>query len=93
MDEVARAYRVFPLGRIGVVERILHRVEVIEVAEIFIETMVGRQHMVTVAQMVLAELPGFIAQRLEGVGDGRRLIGHAQCRARLADRSQPGADR
>jgi len=43
-----------------------HRVEVIEVAKELIESVHGRQELVAVAQVVLAELAGGIAHRLEG---------------------------
>src|SRR5271157_10301 len=43
--------------------------------------------------MVLAELAGFVPQRLQRGGDRRRLVGHADRGAGLADRGQAGADR
>ena len=79
--------------RIVRVARVFHRVEVIEVAEELIEAVHGRQELVEVAEMVLAELAGGVAHRLERRGDGRRLRGHADWRAGLADRGQSGADR
>ena len=46
-------------------------VEVIEVAEELVEAMHGRQILVHVAEMVLAELRRRVAQRLEHFGDRR----------------------
>ena len=93
MEHVARADLVLQLRRVVAMERVLHRVEVIEVAEELVEAMHRRQELVAVAQVVLAELAGGIAQRLEGRGDRRRLGRHADRRARLADGRHPGADR
>ena len=72
--------------------RVFHRVEMIEVAEELIEAVDGRQELVEVAQVVLAELAGGISHRLERGRDGRRLCRHADRRTGLADCGQPGAD-
>ena len=64
MHQIARAVFVDPVLRIVEPVRIGHRVEVIEVAEEFIEAVHRRQILVLVAEMVLAELPGCIAHRL-----------------------------
>jgi hypothetical protein len=40
-------------------------VEMVEAAEVLVEAVVGRQKFVAVAQMVLSELAGRIAERLE----------------------------
>ena len=48
-------------------------VEVVEVAEELVEAVRGRQELVTVAEVVLAELAGGVALRLEGGRDGRVL--------------------
>ena len=93
MDHVARADLVLQLGRVGVEGRVLHRVEVVEVAEELVEPVDRGQELVEVAQVVLAELAGGVAHRLEGRGDGRRRGGHADLGAGLADGGQPGADR
>jgi hypothetical protein len=45
--------------------RLLLGVEMVEVAEEFIETVDGRQVLVAVAQMILAELTGGVAEGLE----------------------------
>ena len=79
--------------RIVGVERVFHRVEVIEVAPELVEAVHRRQVFVAVAEVVLAELAGRIAHRLERGGNGRRLGRHADGGARLADGRQAGADR
>ena len=45
--------------------RLLLSVEVVEIAEEFVEAVVGRREFVLVAEMVLAELAGHVAERLE----------------------------
>ena len=57
--------------------RVLHRVQVIEVAEELVEAVDGRQELVAVAQVVLAELTRGVAHRLQDRRDGRRLRGQA----------------
>ena len=59
--------------RVVRVLRLLLGVEVVEVAEELVEAVHGRQELVAVAEVVLAELPGGVAERLEQVGDGRVL--------------------
>ena len=93
MHHVARAHRGAQLLRVVRVARILHRVEVIEVAVELVEAVHRRQELVQVAEVVLAELAGGVAHRLQRRGDGGRLRRHADRRASLADRRQPGADR
>ena len=53
--------------RVVAVFRLLLGVEVVEIAEEFVEAVVGRQEFVLVAEMVLAELAGHVAERLEVV--------------------------
>ena len=79
--------------RIVGVLRLLLGVQVVEVAEELVEAVHGGQDLVVVAQMVLAELAGGIALRLEELGDGRVLRLQAERRARHADLGQAGADR
>jgi hypothetical protein len=50
------------------------------------------QHLVAVAEVVLAELAGHVAQRLEQVGEGRVGRGNAFLRAGQADLGEAGAD-
>ena len=52
-------------------------IEVIEVAKKLVEAMDRWQELVAVAEMVLAELPGHIAERLEQLGERRILVGKA----------------
>ena len=69
--------------------RLVLGVEVIEVAEEFVEAVHGRQELVAVAEMVLAELAGDIALRLEQLGDGRVLVRQALLRAGRPTLSRP----
>jgi hypothetical protein len=46
---------------------------VIKVAEELVKPMHGRQEVVLVAEVVLAEMPGRVAQRLQQLGDRRIL--------------------
>ena len=68
-------------------------VEVIKVAEELVEAVHRRQKVVAVAEMVLAELPGRIALRLQQFGDRRVLLRQAFLRGRQPDLQQPGAQR
>ena len=52
-------------------------VEVIQVAVELVEPVHGRQVLVQVAEVVLAELSGGVTERLEQFGDGRVLGGPA----------------
>jgi hypothetical protein len=65
---------------------------VIQVAEELVEAVHGRQVLVAVAEMVLAELPGRIAQRLEQLGDRRVLGLQAKRRRRHPHLAQPGPE-
>ncbi len=93
MNHVARADDIQQILRIVGMRRIFHRIEVIEIAEEFVEAVHGRQEFVPVAEMVLAELAGGVAHRLEHGRDGHRLGGNADRRAGLTDRGHAGADR
>ena len=73
--------------------RVFHRVEVIEVAEEFVEAMHRRQKLVLVAEVVLAELAGGVAHSFQRLRDGDRLRRQAGGCAGLADRGHAGADR
>jgi len=53
--------------------RLLLGIQVVEVAEELVEAVHGREELVLVAQVVLAELSGGIAQRLEQLSDRRVL--------------------
>ena len=66
-------------------------VQVIEVAEEFVEAMHRRQMLVTVAKVVLAELAGAIALAFHDAGNGRVLVAHPGFGARKSDLGQTGA--
>ena len=61
---------------------LLFGVEVVEVAEELVEAVRGGQELVPVAQVVLAELAGRVALRLQRGGDGRVLGTQADVGAR-----------
>ena len=79
--------------RIVGVLRLVLGVEVIEVAEELVEAVHGRQELVAVAEMVLAELSGRVAERLEQLGERRVLVRQAFLRSRQADLQEAGAHR
>ncbi len=79
--------------RIVGVLRLLLGVEMVEVAEKLVEAVHRRQEFVAVAQMVLAELAGDVALRLQELGERRILVGQALLGRRQADLEQAGADR
>ncbi len=78
--------------RIVGMRRIFHRVQVIEVAEEFIEAVDGGQELIEIAEVVLAELAGGVALRFERGGNRAGLRRNADLGARLADRGHAGAD-
>src|SRR4029450_5878435 len=57
------------LGIVGAL-RFLFGVEVVKVAEEFIEAVLGRQIFIAVAEVVLPKLTGGVAERLERLRDG-----------------------
>jgi len=65
---------------------------VVEVAEPFIEPVHRGQHLVAVAQMVLAELAGRVAERLEQFSNGRIERRDAFRRGGQTDLGEAGAD-
>ena len=73
--------------------RLILGVEVVEVAEELVEAVHRRQELVAVAEVVLAELAGHVAERLQQVGDGRILGLQALRRGGQPDLQQPGAHR
>src|SRR3972149_8345208 len=68
-------------------------VEVVEGAEELVEAVGRGQVLVAVAQMVLAELPGHVALRLEQVGQRRVFLLETLLGTRQADLEQSGAKR
>ena len=94
--------RMTPRGVIGLEERrivlrpirllgLFLGIEVIQIAEELVEAVIGRQILVEVAEMVLAELSRRIAQRLERLGDGDVAVLQADRSAGRADLGQAGA--
>src|SRR5438477_12503685 len=73
--------------------RIFHCVEVIEVAEEFVEAVDGRQELIEIAEMVLAELAGGIALRFERRGYRASLRWDPDLGTGLADRGHACANR
>src|SRR5689334_13063255 len=75
VDDAARSEALVECGILGIVRilRLFFGIEVAELAAVFVEAVVGGQHFVTVAEMVLAELPGGEALSLEDLGYGRVL--------------------
>ena len=65
VDDAARAEPLLELGALRIVGvlRLLLGVQVVEVAEELVEAVVRRQHLVAVAEVVLAELAGHVALR------------------------------
>src|SRR5215467_1761933 len=72
--------------------RLLLGVEVIEVAEELVEAVHGRQVLVAVAEVVLAELAGDVALLFEQIGDGGRPGRDALRRAGHADGEETRAE-
>ena len=80
------------LGVIRVL-RLFLGVEMIEIAEEFVEAVYGRQIFVAVAEMVLAELPGGVAERLQGFRDAHVFGVKSDVRAGQPDLGQARSDR
>ena len=68
-------------------------VEVVQVAVKLVESVQGRQVLVQVSHVVLAELAGCVALSLECRGEGTRLGGHAHVGPSLTDGCQSSAQR
>src|SRR5947199_10853990 len=73
--------------------RIFHCVEVIEVAEEFVEAVDSGQELIQIAEMVLPELAGGVALRFERGSDGASLCGNPDFGTSLADRGHACANR
>ena len=67
VDHAARAELLLELGALRVVGvlGLFFGVQVVEIAEELVEAVVGRQHLVAVAEVVLAELAGHVALRAQ----------------------------
>src|SRR5262245_2195965 len=102
MDHASRAESLLEFWILGIVDalRLLFGVEVIEIAEELVEAVGGREELVTVAQVVLAELAGGVAQGFQQLGN-RRVFraqsevgpGQAHLGQTSADRRLPGEER
>ena len=75
--------------RVVVHFRLFFGIEMVEIAEELVEAVIGRQHAVQVAEVVLAELPGGIALLLQQRRDGHQLFVHADRRRGNPDLRQP----
>ena len=86
------------LREIGRVLRVIRQfrlflgVEMIEIAEELVEAVHGRQRLVSITDMILAELPRGVAEVLEQAADRRIELAHAHRRAGKADLGQSGAN-
>ncbi len=85
--------KVFGILWVVALLELLLSVQVIEVTEELVEAMHRRQVLVAVAKVILAELAGRIAKRLEHLGKSRRFRLEPKFRARTPDRSHAAADR
>ena len=95
MKDPARAELFLEFRILGVIRefRFFFGVQVIKIAEEFIEPVHGRKELVPIAEMVLAELSGRIPERLQQFGYGRVFLLQADSGARHADLGQASADR
>ena len=73
--------------------RLLLRIQVVEIAEELVKAVCGGEHLVTVAEVVLPELTGHVALRLEQRRDGRIFLLHALRRTGQSHFGQAGAHR
>ena len=95
MNHAARAEFLFELRvlRIIGVLRLLLGIKVVEISKKFIKTVTGRQHIVSITEMVFSELAGDITLSLEKCRDGWILFFHALRCAGETDFGQAGANR
>jgi hypothetical protein len=95
VENAARSKLLLEFRILGIVRqfRLFLGVEVIEIAEKFIEAVHTRQIFVAIAQVVLAELTGGVAERLQQFGDRRIFRVQSDHGAGHADFGQAGADR
>ena len=96
VDDAARAEALVEVGEVlrrrpVRLLRLLLRVQVVEVAEELVEAVHGRQVLVQVAEVVLAELPRRVAERLQQLRDRHVLGLEADVHAGHADLAQAGA--
>src|SRR5215467_3893786 len=95
MEHTARPELLLEFWILGIVGkfRFLFRIQVIQVAEELVEAMHGRQVFIPIAQMVLAELPSGVSERLEHFGDGRIFLLKPDRGTRHPDFRQSGTNR
>ncbi len=91
--EVPRSHHVPQVLRIVRVTGVLHRVQMVEIPVEFVEAVHRGQELVQVAEVVLAELAGGVAHRLERGGNGHGLRRDPDGRTGLADGGHAGTDR
>ena len=72
---------------------VFHCVEMIQITEEFVEAVNGRQELIFVTKVILAELSGGIAHRLQDCGNRHRFGRQADRRSGLPDRRHSGANR
>ena len=84
-------FRIIRLRIIGKL-RLFFGVEVIKVAVELVEPMRGRQHLILVAEVVLAELAGGIALSLQQFGDGWIFLAQTEIGTRQADFAEAGPE-
>src|SRR5882724_4242990 len=92
VDHVAWPNHVQQILRIVRMRRVFHRVEVIKISEELVEAVDGRQELIQIAEMVLAELAGSIALRFKRGSNCASLSWYADLGTRLADRGHAGTD-
>ena len=95
VDDAARA-EVLPKFRVIRVVRMLRLllgIKMVEIAEELVEAVIGRQHLVAVAKMVLAKLTRHVTLLFEQHGDGRIFYPHAFRRTGQTDLGQAGTHR
>ena len=83
------------LGSFGIIRMLglFLGIEVVEIAEEFVEAVVGGQMLVEVAQVIFAELAGHVALGLEQLGHRQVFLLQAFLGARQADLEQPRSER
>ena len=95
MEHAARSKLFLEFRILGVVRQfgLFFGVEVIEIAEKFVKPVHGRQIFIAIAEMVLAELAGGIAERLQQFRDGRVFGMQSDRGAGHANLGETGSDR
>ena len=97
VEHAAGAVVLFEIGeivRVGIIPqlRFFLGIEVIKVAEELIEALVGGQVLIPIAEMVLAELAGAVAEGLEQAGDGGIFGAVAELGPGQPHLGEPGAE-